>query len=365
MNVTKSMETCKRGSFSEFVDRFIDECRCGRLGLKSKRPYAQNTIEVFREARRALVEFGQARSMVVNFDDVTPAFFDDMARYFLIERAAPRQVMKRNSVHRIIAILKTMMRVARRECLHDNTAFERDKYSITREEVDHVYLTCEQVDELYGLDFDDHETLCRLVGRIADPRERAHMARLVDSRHRREICRRYAMYRDEFVAGCLTGQRWSDYSRIDYSMVCQMEGYKFVCLTQVKTKKKVYIPMEQRLEDIMARNGGRVPRTCDYRLNARIKEIGLLLGWTHSAGLHGGRDSSCMLSGKRFCDCLSTHTARRTWATNAYKAHVPLSSIMAVTGHSSEAMLRKYLKLNEVEMGVCAARDLQKVMHLA
>ena len=38
---------------------------------------------------------------------------------------------------------------------------------------------------------------------------------------------------------------------------------------------------------------------------------------------------------------------------------------MAVTGHSSEAMLRKYLKLNEVEMGVCAARDLQKVMHLA
>ena len=97
MNVTKSMETCKRGSFSEFVDRFIDECRCGRLGLKSKRPYAQNTIEVFREARRALVEFGQARSMVVNFDDVTPAFFDDMARYFLIERAAPRQVMKRNS----------------------------------------------------------------------------------------------------------------------------------------------------------------------------------------------------------------------------------------------------------------------------
>ena len=46
-------------------------------------------------------------------------------------------------------------------------------------------------------------------------------------------------------------------------------------------------------------------------------------------------------------------------------AHVPLSSIMAVTGHSSEAMLRKYLKLNEVEMGVCAARDLQKVVRLA
>lgn len=57
---------------------------------------------------------------------------------------------------------------------------------------------------------------------------------------------------------------------------------------------------------------------------------------------------------------MTTHTARRTWATNAYKNHVPLSSIMAVTGHTSESMLCKYLKLNEEEKGLNAARDLLK-----
>ena len=61
---------------------------------------------------------------------------------------------------------------------------------------------------------------------------------------------------------------------------------------------------------------------------------------------------------KAFYDCLMTHTARRTFATNAYKHKISLSSIMVITGHSSEKMLRKYLKLDSEERAMLAAAEI-------
>lgn len=358
-------ETALPMTLNSYFERFILECQHGRLGLKSKKPYARNTIEMFRETFRVFEEFQQQRMREVNFDDVTPELLDDMAHYLLVERAQPRQVMKRNSVHRIIGVLKIVLRTARREKLHDNRDYEEDIYSVTREEVTHVYLTREQIDEMYHLDFNDRASLERLIARIEDQEEKRYMGRLLTSSHHREVCQRYSRYRDGFVAGCLTGQRWSDYSRINSGMICQMENFKFIELTQIKTQKHVFIPMEKRLETILERNGGRVPQTCDYKLNKRIKEIALLLGWTHQVMVEQGVGPMRLPRYKRFCDCISSHTARRSWATNAYKDHVPLASIMAVTGHSTEDMLRKYLQMNDEEKGICAARDLQKVLQLA
>jgi integrase len=59
-----------------------------------------------------------------------------------------------------------------------------------------------------------------------------------------------------------------------------------------------------------------------------------------------------------------THTARRTFATNAYKSGVPLSAIMAVTGHASEEMLRRYLKLNTKERALLAAAEFDKIKRI-
>ena len=58
---------------------------------------------------------------------------------------------------------------------------------------------------------------------------------------------------------------------------------------------------------------------------------------------------------------LKTNTCRRSFATNAYRANVPLSAIMAVTGHSSEDMLRRYLKLSNKERALFAAEELCKM----
>jgi integrase len=137
---------------------------------------------------------------------------------------------------------------------------------------------------------------------------------------------------------------------------------KFLHLEQVKTGKDVYIPYSDMIDDILKRYDGELPRIYEQHLNERIKVVGLLLGWTESAGLNERKGVMEFRSDKRFCDAIKTHTARRSFATNAYKAGIPLSSIMSVTGHSSEQMLRKYLKLDTKERAMIAASDFDALL---
>ena len=47
---------------------------------------------------------------------------------------------------------------------------------------------------------------------------------------------------------------------------------------------------------------------------------------------------------KPFYECVTSHTGRRSFATNGYRRDVPLPLLMSVTGHTSEAMFFKYIK---------------------
>jgi integrase len=51
-------------------------------------------------------------------------------------------------------------------------------------------------------------------------------------------------------------------------------------------------------------------------------------------------------------ELVASHTARRSFATNAYKAGVPAISIMKITGHHKSETLMKYIKITEEENAV-------------
>lgn len=44
-------------------------------------------------------------------------------------------------------------------------------------------------------------------------------------------------------------------------------------------------------------------------------------------------------------ELVSSHTARRSAATNMYKAGIPTISIMKITGHKSERVFMDYIKI--------------------
>ena len=240
---------------------------------------------------------------------------------------------------------------------HDQ--FSYSDFVPKKEEVDNIYLTPGQIQEMLELDLSSKESVIEKWKSLdIDEDEK----QLQISKCRITHIRTLEHVRDVFIVGCLTGQRVSDYSRICEDMITEIGGTEFILITQQKTEKKVYIPVDRRVRAILDKYDGKLPPIHPNEMNKLIKAIGLLLGWTHDCGFDEKRLNP--KRGRRFCDMLLSHTARRSFATNAYKAGVPLPSIQAITGHSSEAQLRRYLKLDAEEKAVIALKDFKGIIEL-
>lgn len=160
--------------------------------------------------------------------------------------------------------------------------------------------------------------------------------------------------------GCMSGQRYSDYIRISKGMFEIIKGRTFIHVQQKKTKADVYIPLTGKMQTIIDRYGGKIPYMNINKFAKMIRLLGCLLNWSEEVTINEHRAGKIYQEKHKFYELLSTHTCRRTFATNAYRHNVPLAAIMTVTGHKSEDMLRRYLKLTGKEKAVYAAEEFDK-----
>lgn len=307
-------------TFNEFIAQYIEECESGKRKKKGKTlNIAPGTIKSYKGFFSQLKAYQDARLRVVDFSDITINFYDDFRDYLVEKEYSP------NTISRMIKVCKTICYAAEQLKLFDATNV-RAAFEISYEKVDNIYLNDERIQELYD---------CDLSFKPA-----------------------WEKVKDVFVVGCLTGQRVSDYKRINSKMIVTLtDGRKYIKLTQVKTGNLVYIPLDYRVESILEKYNGTLPKVFDQKINDHIKEIGEYLKWTESVELSVQKGNMKYTTNKRFCDLLKTHTCRRSLATNMYKAGAALSSIMAITGHSSEQQLKTYLKLDESEKSMLASKE--------
>lgn len=355
LSANESAPTPVKPTFTEFVEQYIEECESGdRLKQKSTRKITAGTLKNYHGFLSQLKEYQKEKKVVVDWDDLSLSFYHDYKQWFISKNYSP------NTIARHIKTMKTMLYAAKDLHLTTRDDFMSRQWSADSEPVDNVYIPEERLKELYEFDMMDYQTMKLRVEKYA--KDKAEKQKVIHALQRDLYRQKLTEARDIFVLGCLTGQRVSDYKRINLDMIETIQGdRKFLHLVQVKTEKDVYIPYNNMIGDILKKYDGKLPKIYDQHLNDRIKVVGLLLGWTEPAGLTERKGLLEYESKKRFCDALATHTARRTFATNAYKNGVPLSAIMAVTGHSSEEMLRKYLKLGTKERALLAAEAFDKV----
>ena len=292
----KAEEEKNRTTFNDFIAQYIEECATGdRKKKDSTLNVAPGTVKSFR------------------------GFFAQLKAY-QEEQYSP------NTIARITKILKMMCYAAERVKLFDAKDI-RTSVLAHPKDVDNIYLSDERIQELYDLDLSRHEA--------------------------------WEKVRDVFVIGCLTGQRVSDYKRINKSMIVELsDGNKYIKLKQEKTRKIVFIPLDYRVEAILDKYNGVLPKLFDQKINDYIKKVGEMLGWTEIVEMDEQRGSMEYTAKRRFCDLIKTHTARRSFATNMYRSGSSLNSIMAITGHGSEEQLRVYLKLTDEEKAIEARKEM-------
>ncbi|MBK6368451.1 MAG: tyrosine-type recombinase/integrase [Flavobacteriales bacterium] len=160
--------------------------------------------------------------------------------------------------------------------------------------------------------------------------------------------------RDLFIVGAWTGLRFGDLSRLQPEHV---EGDR-IRIPTAKTGKEVRIPLHPFVRAIMAKYGGKVPSgISNQKQNDYLKDAAALVPALQTKIMVGGTKAGVRREVARAkWQMVTTHTARRSFATNLYRGGVPARTIMAVTGHTTEQVFMRYIRLsNDEHMDIIAA----------
>jgi integrase len=115
-----------------------------------------------------------------------------------------------------------------------------------------------------------------------------------------------------------------------------------------KTGVIVVIPLHRYVKEIIDKYEGVPPQNIsNQKMNGYLKELGqeakIKDGTLISLTKGGNRQSIVHEKWK----LITTHTARRSFASNAYLAGVPAISLMKITGHHTEKSFLKYIKISQ------------------
>lgn len=154
--------------------------------------------------------------------------------------------------------------------------------------------------------------------------------------------------RDLFLIGCYTGLRFSDLTKLKEENFIQ-NGTQAKIKTE-KTGQIVIIPLNTIVKTLLNKYDGVPPSAIsNQKMNAYLKEIGELAEIDEEVLISltkGGKNQST--SFKKY-ELITVHTARRSFATNAFLNDVPSISIMKITGHRTENAFMKYIKISQEE----------------
>lgn len=161
--------------------------------------------------------------------------------------------------------------------------------------------------------------------------------------------------RNQFIIGAYTGCRHSDFVRLDLTNV--VNGYLSYVSQKTKTLASVpvkpivvqYLSSEEgisseKLEEIPVKNrstpsGEKFKIYSDVTFNRTIREICRKCGITKQIKLfQAGKEET----GEKW-EFITSHTARRSFATNLYLRDCDLYSISKMMGHSSIEMTERYI----------------------
>ena len=136
--------------------------------------------------------------------------------------------------------------------------------------------------------------------------------------------------------------RYSDYSTLKNDNI--QSG--FIVKKTKKTGVVVKIPIHPIVREILESYGG-FPRYkgSKQNFNKVLKTAARLNGFNHEILCEFTKGGKIVRQVKRKYEMVASHTARRSFATNAYLAGIPIARIMMLTGHQSETSFFKYIKI--------------------
>ncbi|GAB3314800.1 site-specific integrase [Larkinella ripae] len=301
------IEELKPETLPDYIDRFVKEAKSGkRLNSKSIH-YARYTLEGYMKLKRILDRYQTDTGNRTAFESFTLDYYHHF-KLWLTGRG-----LTLNYVGTLLKDLKVMLKQSHADGMHTNTVYMHKDFKKLVEDVDNVYLSDEELTRLFTLDLSGNVRLDRI--------------------------------RDLFLIGAYTGLRFSDFSELRPENITH--NGRILTRKTLKTSERVSIPLNSNVLAILAKYEGIPPQTIsNQKMNDYVKELCQRAGLTERIEVSRTKGGLKQTRYLEKWELVTTHTARRSFATNAFLAKVPTVSIMKITGHKSEAVFLRYIKIS-------------------
>jgi len=303
-SVDKSMDLI------QFAEKVIEDCLNGERLTKKGEKIKHVTIKGYKTTVFHLNQFKKINPYRLNFDEINMKFYKKFVAYFQKKSAST------NTIGKNIKNIKVFMKEAYKQGLSKNKIWEHEDFITLEEASDQIYLTMDELQRMYMLDYSDNKRMNRT--------------------------------RDLFILGCFTGLRSGDLENLSKDNIID-EG-KMIRLRMKKTGDLVVIPLNPMVRAILDKYNGNPPdMIVNHAFNQYLKDLGkdadIIEQVTRTITKGGIRVDTTSPKYK----LITVHTARRTFATNMFLAGVPAISIMKITGHKTEKSFLKYIRITAEE----------------
>ena len=259
-----------------------------------KNKYSPEHLKHYNALKTHLEAFQEKSGFRVDFETIGKIFYIKFTDYL------KELGLKPNTIGSQVKKIKRLMNEALEDNLTTNQDHRKREFKVTKEEVDTIYLTEDDIKVLYEMP--------------------------LEIPSKRKI-------RDIFVMNCYTGLRHSDWTKVS---IKNIDEGKMQIRTH-KTNVPVLIPLKPLVLEILERYESiEIPTL--QKTNDALKWIGEKAFYQK---LGKGNISKWLQ--------VRTHTARRSFATNAYIACISERAIMQITGHKTTESFQKYIRFTKQE----------------
>lgn len=253
-----------------------------------------------------------AKGKRIEFEDINAELVSKYAAYLLELGHAD------NTIHKHIKRLRAFMSYAKKTGLHDNERYA--DFNVSQKNGRIIFLDWKEVKTLL-----DYKAETELEQKVLD----------------------------NFLFGCLTAMRYSDFHALKRSDITQVnftgipDAYYAANIRQIKTDNTTVIPILPEALAIIERNKNlpgdfALPRVCNQVINRCIKDIGEKAGINQLVAIDTYKGGKRDTEHKPKHSQLSCHTGRKTFISVAASKSIPIHIVAAIAGHSVKTCMKFY-----------------------
>lgn len=300
----------------EFIQNYIDK---STVTTGTKKDYA-NTLN-------HLKDFDTYRGKSISWKSTGYEYYLDLVKYLKTQKN-----LKPSTIDKVIKNLKVFLQQAD---LTDNLEVNQDFKKVisgkslfgkvNKDETEHVYLTEAEIAKITKAEMSDT---------------------------------RLSEIRDLFIIGCWTGLRISDLSRLERGNI--KDG--LLSITTKKTRQNIVIPVTDELQAVLDKYPDQLPKIpTDQHFNREVKKVceQAEINDEVMAEVKKGKLTATAPVPKH--KLITSHTARRSFATNLYRRGIPSTQLMFLTGHKTEDAFLQYIKVSKEDNAKDVAKKLKKI----